>query len=175
LFVKWTITKTTQSRGRDWKTTVSGRSSPKEQAIEHARRRQTSPSQATPPEADHHQEPTKPAHKPTCNTKKARRRDRARSKLCRKSPDAETTPSEEALHLIHATIGEPHAESSKTVSSRRMRNKSAATVRSEDLRLSPGAPRRTERSRYEVFKKGTASADFVVAAREDPCKGFPLA
>nr|XP_051208687.1 uncharacterized protein LOC127325898 [Lolium perenne] len=75
--------------------------------------------------------------------------------------------------LSHTTIGERHTVNSKAVSSRRSRHKSAATARSENLGLSPGARRRTRRSLNDAFKKGAASADVTVVARAG--KGFPSA
>ena len=52
---------------------------------------------------------------------------------------------------------------------------SAAAVRSENLRFSPGARRRGQNSHIDAFKKGTTSVDIAAAARDKRHgRGFSL-
>jgi hypothetical protein len=136
-----------------------------EQANKHACRRQNPSVAETPPEADHHREPTHAAHKPKSSIKVATWRGREASL----AEDRQTKG-----HLRHTIFGEPRAMGSKTVSSRRSRHRSAATARSGDLGFSPGARKGAERSRNDAFKKETMSVDAAVVAREDPGREFPL-
>ena len=130
------ITVTTHMGGKRKTSTVSGRSSSKDEPFSRApsrtRHRCSNATRGRPP----------PGTKPSCpqNTRQRRGRRRPGCVDPRQAWPRETRHSSnhpKTPQLCQTSVEEPHVECSKAASSRRTRHQSAATARSEDLGIHP--------------------------------------
>jgi hypothetical protein len=126
-----------------------------------------------------HQRPTttrhrNAAHRPTSSTREAQQGGRARRKLCRRSPNEEPTTRRSLAPPPTNQWGAAHRELQGGLFKKRA-TQERRTAQSENLGLLPGAPRRSEKSCTDAFKKGTMLVDVAVASREDTSKSFPSA